>query len=106
LVGDLDHAITVRVLTECWLMLRTTLYDGDSISVREALALGLPVIATDNGMRPEGVKLIPTSDPRALLTAASQILAVSEPAPTASTDPVDNIAAVLAVYRELSPARI
>jgi glycosyltransferase involved in cell wall biosynthesis len=105
LVGDLDHAITVRVLTECHLMLRTTLYDGDSISVREALALGLPVIATDNGMRPDGVKLIPASEPEALFAATSQILAAGDPPPTASTDQVDNIAEVLAVYRELSPTR-
>jgi len=49
--------------------LRTTLYDGDSISVREALDLGVPVIATDTGMRPAGLHLIPISDPEALCEA-------------------------------------
>ncbi len=105
LVGDLAHAITVRVLTECDLMLRTTLYDGDSISVREALALGLRVIATDNGMRPDGVKLIPASDPEALFAATSRMLSEDNAKQSSSTKQVDNIAAVLAVYRELSPRR-
>lgn len=103
LVGDLHHDITVRVLTECTLMLRTTLYDGDSISVREALALGLPVLATDNGMRPDGVGLVPASDPRALHRAATEILANPTGEKTGPTDQVDNIAAVLELYRELTP---
>ena len=51
------------------LMLRTTLYDGDAVSVREALHVGTPVIASDNGMRPAGVHLIPKSDLHALLHA-------------------------------------
>jgi hypothetical protein len=46
--------------------LRTTPYDGDSISVREALHIGAPVVATDNGMRPEGIHLIPSCDLAAL----------------------------------------
>ncbi len=63
LYGDMPHALTLRATLECDLLLRTTLYDGDSVSVREALYIGTPVIATDNGMRPEGVHLIPASDP-------------------------------------------
>jgi glycosyltransferase involved in cell wall biosynthesis len=33
---------------------RPTFRDGDSISVREALALGLHVVASDVGVRPSG----------------------------------------------------
>src|SRR5207253_5339724 len=51
LYGDLPHAVTLRAILKCDVLLRTTLYDGDSVSVREALYIGTPVIATDNGMR-------------------------------------------------------
>jgi glycosyltransferase involved in cell wall biosynthesis len=104
LSGDLDHDFTLRLLTECDLMLRTTKYDGDSISVREALSLGVPVMATDNGMRPEGVNLVPLDDPAALRTAASQMLRSERPASASETDLEDNIAKVLALYAELSPS--
>jgi len=30
-------------------------YDGDAISVREALALGVPVVASDTDYRPEDI---------------------------------------------------
>ena len=65
LYGDMPHAVTLRATLECDVLLRTTLYDGDSVSVREALYIGTPVIATDNGMRPEGVHLIPAVRSRA-----------------------------------------
>jgi hypothetical protein len=58
----------------CDLLLRTTRYDGDSISVREALHLGIPVIATDNEMRPPGVHLIPKADLKALCSMVEAVL--------------------------------
>ena len=66
-------------------MLRTTWYDGDALSVREALHFGLPVIATDNGMRPAGVRLIPPRDLKELLAAIDDALG-SLP-PTANLPP-------------------
>jgi len=53
LYGDMPHALTLLATLHSDLLLRTTLYDGDSVSVREALYIGTPVIATDNGMRPQ-----------------------------------------------------
>jgi glycosyltransferase involved in cell wall biosynthesis len=58
-------------------MLRTTLFDGDAISVHEALYLGTPVIATDNGMHPEGVRLILNADRNALVREILAVLAVT-----------------------------
>ncbi|MBV8810928.1 MAG: glycosyltransferase family 4 protein, partial [Acidobacteriaceae bacterium] len=66
LCGDVPHSATLRSIAQCHIFLRTTLYDGDAISVREALHLGTPVIATDNGMRPQGVRLVPISNLDAL----------------------------------------
>ncbi len=102
LCGDLNHDVTLRVIAECNLMLRTTLYDGDSISVREALHLGLPVIATDNAMRPEGVELIPAADLKALHTAINRILTQGRPQQSEFTyDGQANIRKVLELYQEL-----
>ena len=74
LCGDVPHPLTVRIIAASDVCLRTTLYDGDSVSVREALQLGVPVVATDNGMRPAGVHLIPRSDPEALRQAITMVL--------------------------------
>lgn len=49
-------------MLRCDLMVRPTYSDGDSNSVREALHLGLPVIASDCAKRPEGVITFPTGD--------------------------------------------
>src|SRR5205814_2287693 len=37
LAGDVPHAVTLKATAEAAMLLRTTLYDGDSVSVREAL---------------------------------------------------------------------
>lgn len=101
LTGDIEHAVTIRVIAESDLMLRTTVYDGDAISVREALYLGTPVIATDNGMRPEGVRLIPRADLGELHQAIKEQLAGPAEVISQVDDRNENIQAVLALYQEL-----
>jgi glycosyltransferase involved in cell wall biosynthesis len=82
--------------------LRTTLYDGDSVAVREALHLGTPVIATDNGMRPEGVHLIPIHNADALVNAVARIAAATRETRTAdNTADERNVEAVWQVYTGL-----
>lgn len=58
LAGNVDHSVLLHLIERSDLLLRLTEYDGDAISVREALFLGTPVVATDNGMRPDGVNLL------------------------------------------------
>ncbi|MGE5926796.1 MAG: glycosyltransferase family 4 protein [Gemmatimonadota bacterium] len=99
LAGDVPHAQTLRVIAASRAFLRTTLYDGDSISVREALALGTPVVATDTGMRPAGVRLIPIGNSDALVDAAAA--AVVAPRGPRADDGAGNIEAVLDLYQEL-----
>ena len=105
LCGDTDHAITIRVIAESDLMLRTTTYDGDAISVREALHLGTPVIATDNGMRPEGVHLIPTANLEQLHQTIEERLIAPEEVVSQGSDGNENIEAVLDLYQELLSER-
>ena len=101
LYGDMPHALTLRATLESDALLRTTLYDGDSVSVREALYMGTPVIATDNGMRPEGVHLIPPSDAGRLRNAVCELLSGERAARTPAGDGRENIRAVVRFYEEL-----
>lgn len=57
LCGNLGHAECLSVMNRSALFLRPTRYDGDSISVREALALGVNVVASETDFRPDGVIL-------------------------------------------------
>jgi glycosyltransferase involved in cell wall biosynthesis len=101
LSGDLPHETTLHAIESADLFLRTTWYDGDSISVREALHLGIPVIATDNGMRPPGVYLIPKSDAGALCRAVEVCLNGAPTADAPAEAGTENLGAVLRFYREL-----
>jgi glycosyltransferase involved in cell wall biosynthesis len=104
LCGDVPHEQTIRVIAESDAFLRTTRYDGDSVSVREALQLGTPVIATDNGMRPDGVRLVSRSDVPALCEAVAAALAgpsVSASPPSGPSDLDD----VMALYASLAGRR-
>jgi glycogen(starch) synthase len=102
LCGDVPHAITMAAISQSDLMLRTTLYDGDAVSVREALHLGTPVIASDNGMRPAGVQLIPKEDLPALLRAIDGILAQPRSRKVKSGSDDSNLQAIFDFYRELT----
>lgn len=57
----------VKLMEVADIMLRPTLTDGDSLSVREALYLGKTVIASDVVTRPEGVVLYRNDDAEELL---------------------------------------
>src|SRR5262245_58765629 len=102
LCGDLAHAETLRAIADSDIFLRTTLYDGDSISVREALNLAVPVIATDNGMRPDGVRLVPPRSLNDLSSVATELLQspqTEDETPIESGD--ENLRQVYDAYREL-----
>ena len=55
IVKDLDHDQFMTLLSKSDIYLRPYLYDGVSSSVLESLAIGTPVVACDNGTRPDGV---------------------------------------------------
>jgi glycosyltransferase involved in cell wall biosynthesis len=52
----------VTLMTSCDAVLRPTNTDGDALTVREALYLGLPVIASDSAKRPAGTILFRSRD--------------------------------------------
>ena len=96
--GDVEHRVTLHLLNRSDILLRTTLFDGDAISVREALFLGTPVIATDNGMRPDGVYLIPIHDPIALISKIDEVTQESQVRTPPKNDDMSNVAEVLELY--------
>ncbi|HEX8148904.1 MAG TPA: glycosyltransferase family 4 protein [Pyrinomonadaceae bacterium] len=104
LCGDVGREVALRVIADSDLMLRTTLYDGDSIAVREAVHFGVPVVATDRAPRPEGVRVVPAQDLARLCEAAEQCLSNGARRPPAGEPREENLAAVLALYEELSGA--
>lgn len=99
--GDVPHPITLHLINESDVLLRTTLFDGDAISVREALHLETPVIATDNKMRPAGVRLIPTGDVDALAAAIEELAGREKTPKTRKEDDRTNIKAVVNLYEEI-----
>jgi glycogen synthase len=62
LPGDLDHELCLALMARSALFIRPTFRDGDSISVREAVALGIPTVASNVGTRPDGVLLFEAGD--------------------------------------------
>src|SRR3989441_12542643 len=51
--GQLPHDTALAVMRRLSVFVRPTYFDGDASSVREALALGVPVVASDTDFRPE-----------------------------------------------------
>jgi len=55
ILGNLSHDEFLTLLLRCTVKLRTPACDGVSASILESLALGVPVVASENGRRPAGV---------------------------------------------------
>lgn len=73
-IDDLDHDAFLTALQRCVLYLRTPITDGVASSVLESLALGVPVVACENGNRPAGVMTYTATDERALAKAVRHVL--------------------------------
>jgi glycogen synthase len=83
---------------------RTPHVEGDSISVREALAAGVPVVASDAGFRPDGVILYRPADPADLAAKLDGVL--SSPSSDVTSDLRDegeaNLRRLIETYREVA----
>jgi glycogen(starch) synthase len=101
LAGDVPHEVLLHLIKSADVLLRTTRFDGDAISVREALFLGTPVVASDNRMRPEGVFLFKIGDLRELETAIFAALNAGKKPRAESSDGWKNINQILQIYQDL-----
>jgi glycogen synthase len=62
-LGELPHLEALAVVEHASAFVRPTLADGDALTVREALALGTPCVASDASARPEGALVFHAGDP-------------------------------------------
>ncbi len=63
LLGNLDHDEFLTLMTRSAIYWRSPVCDGVAASVLESLTLGIPVVASENGRRPEGVVTYREADP-------------------------------------------
>jgi glycosyltransferase involved in cell wall biosynthesis len=74
LVPDLPHETFLHALGRARVCVRTHVSDGVCSSVLESLALGVPVVASENGTRPPGVITYPAEDATALARTLANTL--------------------------------
>lgn len=110
-LGAVEHAAALAAIEAADVFVRPTRADGDALSVREALALGRPVVASAVGHRPAGCLLVPPGDAAALAARLVEAAALPPAAraggparadPAAPGDPFD---ALVALYGALGPSR-
>jgi glycosyltransferase involved in cell wall biosynthesis len=100
-LGEIPNEQALAVMAASDVFVRPTRADGDAVSVREALAVGCPVVASAVGHRPPGCLLFPAGDARALaaqLAAAAHLPREGTPL-VPGKDPLD---ALFAIYVALS----
>ncbi len=83
-LGELQHAQALAVISKADVFVRPTTADGDSVSVREALALAVPCVATDVAYRPPGTLVARGADAQDLaekirLALSAQVAPVPQP---------------------------
>ena len=71
--GELHRPAALALIAASDVFVRPTLADGDSVSVREAIALGRVVVATSVGTRPPEARLVPPGDASALGRALAEV---------------------------------
>ncbi|MEM7082640.1 MAG: glycosyltransferase [Pseudomonadota bacterium] len=64
----------VRLIENTDCSVRATNTDGDALSVREALSLGKPVVASDAAARPAGTRLFTSRNSQSLANAVKDVL--------------------------------
>ncbi len=102
-LGEVSHDRCLALLRASDVTVRSTFVDGDAITVREALAFGVPVVASDTAFRPEGVTLFRRGDVSDLMAKLSQVLTrsiggASAPRPASDQSARD----IWQVYAELA----
>lgn len=73
-IGDIPHLDCLGLMSKADVFVRPTFADGDSISVREALAMNVPVVASDCTRRPDGTVLFKTGNSEDLATRLECVL--------------------------------
>jgi len=89
-IGDVTHESCLAVIARSDIFVRPTFSDGDAISVREAIALGTPVVASDVVDRPAGTLCFKTGDPNDLALKLDSLLSGPRPLRHGGSQPAEN----------------
>jgi glycosyltransferase involved in cell wall biosynthesis len=105
-IDDLDRQAFLTALQRSSIYLRTPITDGVASSVLEAMALGTPVVGSENGTRPPGVITYPVDDAEALADAVLDTLAnrLEVVARLEAVQPADTLAAEVALLTRSADA--
>lgn len=102
-LGQIPHNRCLSILSRADIFVRPSYADGDSIAVREALALGVPVVASDTDFRPEGAILFRRGDSADLLGKITHALRNGRDAETPGQGHrTDSLERLLDIYRRLN----
>ena len=96
-LGELEHAAALGLIARSDAFVRPTTHDGDAISVREALTLGVPCVASDVCVRPEGTRVFSAGDAGDLARVVREAIAAG-PVHAAQVDAGPEL---LSLYAEL-----
>lgn len=102
-LGEIDHPQSLGVMRLADVFVRPTRADGDSISVREALSLGVRVVASDVGHRPPEAALFRSEQPAELASRVELSLQAPPPAKGAGGD--DVVRRIVESWRALGLAK-
>ena len=89
-MGDVTHQSCLAVIARSDIFVRPTFSDGDAISVREAIELGTPVVASDVVSRPAGTVCFKTGDASDLVSKIESVLALGARQPGPGSEPAGN----------------
>ncbi|MCA1825540.1 MAG: glycosyltransferase [Myxococcales bacterium] len=102
--GEVLRPQALALIAACDVFVRPTLADGDSVSVREALALGRVVVATRVGHRPADVRLVPPADADALAKEMIAAATTARPVQPVRAPAHDGLPRILSLYGWTPPA--
>jgi glycogen(starch) synthase len=100
--GELPHDAVLAAMRRVNVFVRPTYFDGDASSVREALALGVPVVASDTDFRPDGVILFRRGRVDDLTDKIVEALGTGHTSRRSGADDGGSGPRLLAIYERLS----
>ena len=104
-LGEVSHERCLALLAASDVLVRSTFADGDSMAVREGLALGVPVVASDTAYRPAGVWTFRKGDAGDLEARLTAALLEGRSRRSGDCPAESSEGAIWRVYREVARER-
>jgi glycogen synthase len=105
-LGDLRHGECLGVIKRSDIFVRPTFADGDSVSVREAVELGIPVVASNVGHRPPEVLLFEPGNVVDLTSKCNNALLGVAPSLQKKREGAKGFLALISAYKQIDGERV